>query len=379
MMKKLICIVLLSLLTLAEGCKKLEGGSSSPVGIGLAFDHSMELEHADQFSVDFYEGGYANINIADGSSFLAVPENAPVPEGLSADTTVLQLPLENIYLVATSAMDLFRAADGLSNIRFSGTDASGWYIDEAKEAIEKGEILYAGKYNAPDYELIYAEGCELAVESTMIFHNPEVKEELEKLGIPVLVERSSYEEDPLGRMEWIKLYGVLLGKEDEAEEAYENETRRLSEALAKDNTGKTVAFFAVNTNGSVTVRKSGDYVSRMIEMAGGTYIFDDLGGNENALSTVNMQLEDFYAGAKEADFLIYNSTIEGELDTLDELIFKCPPIQDFKAVQEGHVWCTGKNLFQQTMELCDMILDIHKILIAEESCTPDTVYLHHLS
>ncbi len=371
--------MLLSLLTLAAGCKRLDSSSVSKNGIGLQFDHSMELEHADQFSVDFYKGGYACINISDGSSFLTVPKDKPVPEGLSADITVLRLPIENIYLVATSAMDLFRAADGLDNIRFSGTDASGWYIDEAKKAIENGEILYAGKYNAPDYELIYAEGCDLAVESTMIFHNPEVKEELEKLGIPVLVERSSYEKNPLGRMEWVKLYGVLLGKQEKAEEAYENETGRLSEVLAKENTGKTVAFFAVNTNGSVTVRKSGDYVSRMIEMAGGTYIFDSLGGDENALSTVNMQLEDFYAGAKEADFLIYNSTIEGELDTLDELISKCPVIQDFKAVQEGHVWCTGKNLFQQTMGLSDMILDIHKILAAEEQAAPETVYLHRLS
>ena len=48
----------------------------------------------------------------------------------------------------------------------------------------------------------------------MIYHTPEVKERLEEFGIPVLVERSSYESHPLGRVEWIKLYGVLLGKEE---------------------------------------------------------------------------------------------------------------------------------------------------------------------
>ena len=50
----------------------------------------------------------------------------------------------------------------------------------------------------------------------MIYHTPEVKEKLEALGIPVLVERSSYETDPLGRMEWIKLYGALTGHYAEA-------------------------------------------------------------------------------------------------------------------------------------------------------------------
>ena len=66
-------------------------------------------------------------------------------------------------------------------------------------------MYYAGKYNAPDYELILSKACDLAIESTMISHSPEVKEQLEQLGIPVLVERSSYESHPLGRMEWLKL------------------------------------------------------------------------------------------------------------------------------------------------------------------------------
>ena len=47
-------------------------------------------------------------------------------------------------------------------------------------------MIYAGKYNAPDYELILNEGCNLAIESTMIYHCPQVKEQLEKAGCPIL-------------------------------------------------------------------------------------------------------------------------------------------------------------------------------------------------
>ena len=64
--------------------------------------------------------------------------------------------------------------------------------------MEKGDILYAGKYSKPDYELILANGCKLAIESTMINHTPDVKEKLEELGIPVLVEQSSYENASAG-------------------------------------------------------------------------------------------------------------------------------------------------------------------------------------
>lgn len=67
---------------------------------------------------------------------------------------MIRRPLNNIYLVATSAMDLFCSLDAVDRITLSGTDASGWYIREARQAIESGAMSYAGKYNAPDYELI---------------------------------------------------------------------------------------------------------------------------------------------------------------------------------------------------------------------------------
>ena len=342
----------------------------------LAVERSLELQYAEQFSVDYYEGGYALIRIGEEGEYLVVPEGAPVPAGLPESMVILQQPLDRIYLVATSAVDLFCALDGVGSIRLSGTDADGWYIDEVKEAMEQGDILYAGKYSAPDYELIHAEQCDLAVESTMIYHTPEVKEQLERLGVPVLVERSSYESSPLGRMEWLKLYGVLLGREEEAAALYQQELDDLRDVMGQESTGKTVAFFYITSTGAANVRKSGDYVARMIEMAGGQYVFQDL-GDDNALSTVNMQMETFYAEARDADCLIYNSTIDGELHTIDELLVKSPLLADFKAVQEGNVWCTEQNLFQSTMGLGDMIQDIHAVLTEEDP--EDLAYLHRLT
>ena len=204
--------------------------------------------------------------------------------------------------------------------------------------MESGNMIYAGKYNAPDYELILNEGCDLAIESTMIHHNPEVQEKLEQFGIPVMVERSSYESHPLGRTEWMKLYAVLLGKEDVAETAFKEQSDKLDKVLASDDkdTGKTVAFFYINSTGAVNVRKNNDYVSNMIELAGGKYVPEDTGESDNALSTMNMQMEEFYAKAKDADYIIYNSTIDGELSTIDELLAKSNLLADFKAVKDGN-------------------------------------------
>ena len=347
---------------------------------GLTFDHTMELSYAEEFSVDYYNEGYALITIDQEGEFLVVPEGKEVPEGLDEDITVLQQPIDNIYLVATSAMDLFRAIDGIDKIRLSGTQESGWYIQEAKDAMESGNMIYAGKYNAPDYELILNEGCDLAIESTMIHHNPEVQEKLEQFGIPVMVERSSYESHPLGRTEWMKLYAVLLGKEDVAETAFKEQSDKLDKVLASDDkdTGKTVAFFYINSTGAVNVRKNNDYVSNMIELAGGKYVPEDTGESDNALSTMNMQMEEFYAKAKDADYIIYNSTIDGELSTIDELLAKSNLLADFKAVKDGNVWCTGKNLFQETTELGTMIEDIHTILTTDDDSLDELSYMHRL-
>ena len=114
----------------------------------------------------------------------------------------------------------------------------------------------------------------------------------------------------------------------------------------------------------------------MIEMAGGSYIFEELGAEEeNVSSTVTMQMEEFYASAKEADYIIYNSAIEGELSSVEELVAKSSLLENFKAVQEGKVYCTTKNLYESSMALGTMIQDIHKMLSGEES---DLTYLYPL-
>lgn len=321
---------------------------------------SLNLKYAEEFSVDKY-GDYSLITIDGGNKFLIVPENCDTPSNVPSDIYILKQPLDKTYLVSTSVMDLISRIGAVSDIRLSGTKEKNWYVEDAVKAMENGDMLYAGKYSAPDYELILNEGCNLVIENTMIYHNPEVKEKLENLGIPVLVEKSSYEKNPLGRLEWIKLYGVLYGKETEAECYFDSQSEKIESVMQNENTGKTVAFFSVTQNGSVTVRKPNDYISQMIHMAGGNYIIQSSDAEENALSTMNMQMEDFYAAAKNADILIYNSTIEGEITSVSDLTAKDNLFNDFKAVKDGNVYCTSNNFFQKSTGIAEFIEDLNTI------------------
>ncbi len=328
----------------------------------LTFDHSMELSYAEEFAVDYYKDGYALITVSNGERYLVVPEGKEEPEGLDEDIVILAQPVENIYLVASAVMDMFVSLDALDSLRFSGLQTDAWYVDPARKAMEEGNILYAGKYSAPDYERILEEGCDLAIENTMIYHTPEVEEQLEKFGIPVFVDYSSYESNPLGRTEWVKLYGLITGHEKEAEAAFASEKEAFESVSGAQKTGKTVAFFYITANGEVNVRRPSDYLPKMIEMAGGEYAIQNTGNDESTSSTMTMQMEDFYAQAKDADYIIYNSTIDGELDTIEELLGKSQLLENFKAVQEGNVYCTTKDLYQSTMELGTIIADIHGML-----------------
>lgn len=333
---------------------------------GLVYESSMELQYAENFSVDYYQGGYTLLTEKDGTRILVVPEGKEVPAGLEEEILVLQRPVQNLYLVASAAMDMFAALDALDTIRLSGQKEDGWYIEEAREAMAAGDILYAGKYNKPDYELIVSENCTLAIENMMISHSPEVIEMLEDFGIPVIIEYSSYESHPLGRVEWIRFFGALVGKEEEAEQVFAEQVRILEEVTAEEKTGKTVAFFYITSNGLVQVRQSSDYIPKMIELAGGRYIFDGLGDPESSRSTMNMQVEEFYNGARDVDYIIYNSSIDGGVASVEELLEKCALLEDFKAVQEGNVWCTTNDMYQQSMSIGYLIEDIHHMLQGEE-------------
>ncbi len=343
---------------------------------------ALELKYAGQFSVDYPQEGYKHIRIADGTDYICVPEGGQVKDFGYRDAVIIRLPVSEIYLAASSAMDLFVQLDALDMIGSCSTKASDYSIKEAAERIENGDIRYVGKYSAPDYETIINSGCSLAIESTMITHSPEIKEELERLGLPVLVERSSYENDPLGRLEWIKLYGVLLDREEEARIFFDAEEEKfisVRKKLETEDNGErpTVAFFHISSNGYVNIRKPGDYISSMIELAGGTYCPGNIEiENPNALSTMNIDWEQFYAQASQADILIYNTAIDGGLETVDDLIAKNKLFAGFKAVKSGSVYCTDTDVFQKSSAVCDVIEDLYAVI--NDGAAEDLKYIYKL-
>ena len=342
---------------------KAEDESSAPKIEGLEFQSEMENQFAECFHIYYYNDDYTLIDIPGSGQFLLVPEGKTAPEGLDENIVVLQKPLDKIYLAATSSMALFSTLDALDHIKFSSLQESGWYVDAAKQAMENGDIVFAGKYSEPDYELLVNSECNLAIESTMILHTPKVQDMIEQMGIPVFTDRSSYETHPLGRTEWIKVYAEMVDKREEAQKFFDEQAKIITQLKDFKNTEKTVAFFYMSSDGSVVVRKPDDYVPKMIEIAGGRYVPTKVSSDEELKrSSIPMTMEEFYTQAIDADYLVYNGTIDDPINSVDELLQKSELFADFKAVKEGNVWCAGKYLYQATDIVGNMITDLHLML-----------------
>ncbi len=373
-MKRLLALLLILLLLPVCGCGKVNRDwDTVPELPGHGEPVRVPLDAAQCFSLLRYENGDSLILTSGGQAYL-VTDAPKAPEGTDSRITVIPRSPATVYLAASAVMCFWDALDCLSDIRFSALEADDWTIGNAKSAMDRGAIVYAGKYREPDYELLLSGGCDLSIQSTMSEHVPKVKEKLTELGIPVFVDRSSYEPDPLGRCEWVKVYAEIAGCPEKAEALFAEQKVVFDDLADAPSSGKTAVFFYITASGSFVTRKRGDYISKMIELAGAENIFA-FEGEDNALSSVTLSPEEFVLAAKDADVILYNATVAGPPASVDELIALNPLLADFRAVRNGNVWCTEANLYQNIMKTGEVLADFHAVFA--DSGEPLT-YLHKL-
>ena len=181
------------------------------------------------------------------------------------------------------------ASNCLSNISQVTYDKDSWYIDGVKKAFDDGKLTYVGDYKAPDYETIIAGAPTLAIYSTMLTSKPDVAEKFKELGINYILDQSTYEENPLGRVEWAKFYAALCNEEDAATTMYNAQAAYVDTLSKAEKTGKSVAVFYITSKGKLYVRNAGDYLTQMVNMAGGEYIFSDLNTDKTGTQEMNIE------------------------------------------------------------------------------------------
>lgn len=348
-----------------ESAQPVGAWHDTALGCDLGEPQPYELEYATNFTIDGYEDGYRLVCISNGDRFLVIPQGKEVPQGLEEDIAVIEQQPDSVYLVSSGMICLLDEIDALEFVTVSSVNADDSPNAHLTEALQEGSVTYGGKYSAPDFELVADKSCALAIENTKINHAPDIKAKLEDLGCTVLTEQSSSEPEVLGRLEWIKLMGVLFDRESEAQASFEKISERVEAVAERESLDMTVAFFYINEDGAAVTRRSTDYFSQMIEMAGGTFLsFDPTDEDDQGSSSVQsvIDFETFYASARDADVIVYNTTVDSGVSSLEELTAKNPLLADFKAVNEGRVYACDENMYQAMTSADGIISDLRAAL-----------------
>ena len=200
----------------ADGKKGEAQDEDAPAVVGLRYESADALESAERFNIYRYADGYVVLSVRDGADYLLVPEGAEVPAGLDEGMAVIQLPVANAYVASGNVLELMGMIGVIDPIALLGCETE---LPQVADALARGAIKQAGAYTEPDYGALLASGCTLAILPAEITDEAYavLSERLGMLGIPAFVDRSAQESTEEGRLEWLKLYGVLFGCEDTVE------------------------------------------------------------------------------------------------------------------------------------------------------------------
>ncbi|HIY50119.1 MAG TPA: ABC transporter substrate-binding protein [Candidatus Barnesiella excrementavium] len=283
--------------------------------------------------------------------YLLVPREAPLPGSLPQGT-VVRTPLEKSLVyssVHASALDILGAIDrigGVCDLAYIKTPA-------LLERAQAGRLVDAGNSMSPDIERV----MELSPDAILLspFENAGYGR-IGKMGIPIIECADYLETSPLGRAEWIKLLGLLYGKEAEADSLFaqiEQRYNQLKELV--EHTGSAPMVISELKSGSAWYMPGGkSYMARLFADAGGSYPWSDNGES----GSIPLAFETVFNRAGEADIWLIKSFNAGQL-SYKALQKEYAPYARFKAFREHNIYgcnTAACNYYEETPFRPDLLL-----------------------
>ena len=246
---------------------------------GRIVTEADSVEYARGFSIESGEG-YTCVEIANPwdsgkvlHRYVLVPSDQRLPSDLP-EGTLLRTPLRRVVVYTSihcSLMDFLGVPE-----RIAGVCGSRYIeLDFVKEGLSGGRIADLGESIQPDMEKM------IEVAPDAVFTSPIDDQsgygKLEKIGIP-LVECVDYmETHPLGRSEWVKLFGLLFGREREADSLFRmtvdayHETKKLVDTLKR----RPTLLAEMKIGSAWYVPGGGSYMAAIYRDAGADYLWRD--------------------------------------------------------------------------------------------------------
>ena len=326
------------ILILFCSCKREESGKIDNSESETIEAHYLKIKYYDDFSI------VSIINPWDTTKFLAnyilIGDESEIPEEFK-DFTPVHVPLQRG--VVFSSVHSGAIAELGASERIKGIVDAIYFKDEfIKEGLKKGEIVDLGNSNNPSIEKVIA----LNPDGILLTLYDGFSSQLDRPGMKLIKFVDNMEETPLGRAEWIKFIGRLVGKKEVSDSIFKSVSKEYNSlknrASEYDCSPKIMAENMYQ--GVWYVPGGNSYQARMIEDAGGAYIW----GDDNSNGSLNLSFETVLDKAQYADFWLLK--LYGEELTKESLLAQDSRYRFFKCVDQGGVYYANTervNLFEE--------------------------------
>ncbi|SIQ36095.1 iron complex transport system substrate-binding protein [Alkalispirochaeta americana] len=257
------------------------------------------------------------------------PGNIDGPPG-----TVIAVPPRRVVSLSTPNIPFIRDLGELSSL--VGVDTADYVYDETvRQALEQGTVRTTGAGAQLDLERLLALRPDVVLLSAYSPDDPALRR-LEGAGVPSMVIADWREPTPLGRAEWLRLFGALYGKEALAEELFSHRARRYHDLARRTDQAirqgaRPEVFANAPWQGQWPVPAGESYLAMLFADAGARYLWADTRG----AGSLFLDLEAVLARARDADVWMHlNATWSSPEDIRRE----DPRLTLFRAFREGRVY-----------------------------------------
>ena len=259
-----------------------------------------------------------------------------VPDGY----TKVQVPIQRTICMTALQLSNFTVLDAHDVVK-GITGTKNLFNEDINQRAKDGRIVKIGMEGEFDTELI------LAANPDVIFISPSKRggyDAIRETGITLVPHLGYQELDPLGQAEWVKLVGMFIGKEREANEVFAgiehryNELKEKVERLKGEEVQYPTVFSGEMHYGTWHAVGGKNYLAQIFKDAGATYVIDD-----EETSGENLEFEKMYALAANADYWRILNSFPGEF-SYEALKASEPRNELFKAFREKKViYCNMKQ------------------------------------
>lgn len=328
------------------GCKKNEKIEAVKI-----VNAQNSIEYASGLSIVKYED-YSVVTVSNpwpnadkDFKYILKEKDAKVPDSLQSYTSI-QVPLESVVVTSTTNIPFLEMLEVENKlVGFPHTD----YIssEKTRALIDKGSVKNVGQNEKLNIEQLIELAPNLIVTFGVDNNNP-MLDNLKKSGLNVLIQGDWMEQSPLGKAEWIKLYGALFAKEDKAKELFDKivESYNQAKKLVADKPATSKVLYGSMYEDVWYVAKGNSWVAQFMKDAQATYLWADLKGS----GSEGLSFEKVLDKAKTANVWIAS----GSFKSLDELQKANPHYGEFDAFKnksvynfEGKLGATGGTVYYE--------------------------------